>query len=135
MAVIDTSVYVTLINPNETAHEAAWAWYVNAIREGEPLVAPAIILPEVAAALSRGVDDRDLAHRAADRLLRSRTVELVPVSLALAQQAAAIAADHRIRGCDAIFVALAQYRADVLITLDRQQLERGSAVVTVRSPG
>ena len=38
MAVIDTSVYVTLINPNETAHEAAWAWYVNAIREGEPLV-------------------------------------------------------------------------------------------------
>lgn len=135
MAVMDTSVYVTLINPNESAHEATWAWYVRSVRQREPLVAPAIMLAEVAAALSRGVDNPELAHRAARRLQRSATVELVPVTLALARQAAAIAADQRVRGCDAVFVALAQQRADPLITLDQQQLERGSTVVTTRKPG
>lgn len=134
MAVMDTSVYVALINPMEPAHQASWAWYLRTARGGEPIVAPAIILAEVAAALSRGTDNQELANRAARRLLRSRAVELVPVSIALAQQAAAIAAEHRVRGCDAVFVALAQQRADTLITLDHQQLDRGSAVVTARQP-
>jgi predicted nucleic acid-binding protein len=135
MAVIDTSVYVTLINPNEAAYEATWQWYTSAVRAGEPIVAPAILLAEVAAALSWGVDNRELAHRAVSQLLRSATVELVPVTAALAHRAAAIAADHRIRGCDAIFVALAQQRVDTLVTLDRQQLERGTAVVETQNPG
>jgi predicted nucleic acid-binding protein len=135
MAVMDTSVYVALINPNEPAHATSWAWYVRTVRRREPIVAPAIMLAEVAAALSRGIDTPELAHRAAQRLLRSRTVELVPVTVALAQQAAVIAADHRVRGCDAVFVALARQRADTLITLDNQQLERAAAVVTTQQPG
>lgn len=48
MAVMDTSVYVTLINPNEAAHHATWQWYIRAVRAGEPIVAPAIMLAEVA---------------------------------------------------------------------------------------
>jgi predicted nucleic acid-binding protein len=135
MAVMDTSVYVTLINPREAAHEATWAWYIGTVRAGESIVASVIMLAEVAAALSRGINDRDLAHRAVRRLLHSRTIGLVPVTLALARQAAAIAADYRLRGCDAVFVALAQQRADTLITLDQQQLDRGSVVVTTRKPG
>jgi predicted nucleic acid-binding protein len=52
----------------------------------------------------------------------------------LAQRAAAIAADHQIRSCDAIYVALAQQLGTELVTLDQQQLERGVAVVTTRIP-
>ena len=52
----------------------------------------------------------------------------------LAEQAAAIAAEHRIRGCDALYVALADMLSEPLVTLDRQQLERGAAVVTTRRP-
>jgi predicted nucleic acid-binding protein len=97
-------------------------------------VAPVILLAEAAAALSRGVGDAALAHRVVRQLLQSKTIELVPVTGVLAQQAAILAADQRLRGCDAVFVALAQQRADTLYTLDRQQLERGAAAVATRQP-
>jgi predicted nucleic acid-binding protein len=61
-------------------------------------------------------------------------IQLIPVTLALAERAALIAAEHRIRGCDAVYVVLAEQLSDALVTLDPQQLERGAAVVTVRAP-
>jgi len=134
MAVVDASVYIALINANEDGHAASWHWYLQAVRSGEQLYAPAIILGEVAAALSRGMDDQDLAKRAARRLERSRSIELVAVTIVLGASAAAIAAEHRIRGCDAVYVALAQSRGEYLVTLDRQQLTRGSAAVETRRP-
>jgi predicted nucleic acid-binding protein len=39
-----------------------------------------------------------------------------------------------IRGCDAIYVALAEDLGTELVTLDRQQRERGSAIVPTREP-
>ena len=134
MPVIDASVYISLINAGEEQHASSWAWYENVQARQEPLVAPVILLAEVAAALSRGVGDKALAHRVVDQLKRSEIIEWVPVTSALAQKAAAIAADHRIRGCDAIYVAVASRLGDSLVTLDRQQLERAAAVVNVRRP-
>ncbi|HSN78120.1 MAG TPA: type II toxin-antitoxin system VapC family toxin [Anaerolineae bacterium] len=134
MAVIDASVYIALINVDEAGHAASWRWYIQTVRSGEHIFAPTIILGEVAAALSRGLNDSDLAHRAVRRLERSRAVELVSVTIILGKAAALVAADHRIKGCDAVYVALAQLRGEYLVTLDRQQLERGSLVVETRQP-
>lgn len=134
MAVVDASVAVALVNAQEKDHAACWAWFEKARHEEEPILAPAIVLAEVAAALSRGVGDPALAHRVVHHLAHAGLVELVPVTLAVAEQAASIAADHRIRGCDAVYVALADELREPLVTLDRQQLERGAAVVAVRTP-
>lgn len=134
MAIIDASIYVALINASEAGHAASWRWYLQAVRSGERIFAPAIILGEVAAALSRGMNDKELAQRAARRLERSRAIELVAVTVPLGRAAALLAAEHRIRGCDAMYVALAQERADYLITLDQQQLERGSTAVETHQP-
>lgn len=134
MAVIDASVAVALVNARERENAACWAWFEQARLAEEPILAPAIVLAEVAAALSRGVGDPALAHRVVHHLAHAGLVELVPVTLALAEQAASIAADHRIRGCDAVYVALAGELGEPLVTLDRQQLERGAAVVTVCTP-
>lgn len=100
MAVIDASVYVALINAHESEHANCWAWFEQAKAAQEPVVAPVILLAEVAAALSRGVGDPSLAHRIVQQLLRSRVIELIPVTTVMGEWAAAIAADHRIRGCD-----------------------------------
>jgi predicted nucleic acid-binding protein len=54
-------------------------------------------------------------------------IELLPVSLALAERAAMIAADYRIRGCGAIYVTIAEQLGEPLVTLDGQQLERAAA--------
>lgn len=134
MAVIDTSVYVALINEDEPGHQPSWVWLRQMRVDGERLVAPAILVAEASAALSRGMGDRQLAHRVIYRLIHSRLIELTPISLALAQRAAEIAADYKIRGCDAVFVALAEQLGEELVTLDNEQLTRSTAVITTKRP-
>ena len=134
MPVVDASVCVALFNVDEPGHPASRRWLAKRQREAEPIVSPVILLAEVAAALSRGLGDADLARQAV-RLLRGRRLfELFPVTEALAAQAAEIAAEHKVRGCDAIYVALARQLEMELVTQDRQQLERGAAVVVTRTP-
>jgi predicted nucleic acid-binding protein len=134
MAVIDASLYVALINAHESDHTPSWAWFQQVQSTQDPIVAPVILLAEVAAAISRGVGDSALAHQVVEQLLHSRVIELVPVTPNMAERATAIAADYQIRGCDALYVALAQELGDYLVTLDQQQLERGAAVVTTHRP-
>ncbi len=135
MAVVDASVYVALINAHEEAHADAWAWLREAHSGGEEIAAPVILLTEVAAAISRGLDEPTLAWRAVRQILSRNVVELVPITTKLAERAADVAIYHRIRGADALYVALAEHRQDYLVTLDRQQLERGAAMVTTHRPG
>ena len=91
MAVIDASVYVALINAQEKNHTSSWAWFERAQAAQEPLVAPVILLAEVAAALGRGVGDPGLAHRVVHQLKHSGAIDLLPVTLVVAEQAVAIA--------------------------------------------
>lgn len=134
MAVIDASVYIALINAQESYHTSSWGWFQQAQAAGESLAAPAILLAEIAAGLSRGLGSPILAHQVVQQLLQAQLIDLVPITPALAERAAAIAADHQIRGCDAIYLALAEQLGDELVTLDQQQLERGAAIVATRKP-
>jgi predicted nucleic acid-binding protein len=134
MAVIDASVYIALVNADEREHASGWAWFEQAKAAEEAAVASVILLAEVAAALSRGMGDPTLAHRVVQQLARSVVIELIQITMAIAQRAAEVAAEHRIRGCDAVYVALADQLSDTLVTLDRQQLEGGAALVTLRAP-
>ena len=101
MPVIDASVYIALTNAREKEHASSWAWFEGARLAQESLAAPSILLAEVAAALSRGVGDPALARRVVRDLRESGLIELVPVTLSTAETAAILAADHRIRGCEA----------------------------------
>ena len=134
MPVVDASVYIALINAHEEEHALSWAWFEAVQAAQLPVLAPIILLPEVAAALSRGTGDSQLAHRVVRKLEHGGVVQLVPVTAAMASRAAAIAADHRIRGCDAIYVALADQLDDDLVTWDQQQLDRAAAIVTTHPP-
>jgi predicted nucleic acid-binding protein len=134
MPVIDASLYVALVNEGEPAHAASWRWFEAAVNAGESVSAPVILLPEAGAALSRGVGDVALAHRVVAQLVESEVIDLIPISSALAERAAAIAIDGRIRGCDSVYVALAEQMDDMLVTLDGQQLERAKPYVQTRTP-
>jgi predicted nucleic acid-binding protein len=104
------------------------------VEKRETILAPNIILAEVAAALSRGLGDVSLAVRAVEQLEQSRITTLAPISQPLAELAADIAARYRVRGCDALYVALAHQIGEDLVTLDQQQLARGGAVVRTYEP-
>ncbi len=134
MAVIDASVYVTLLDANDPEQANCLAWFTAAATTDETIVAPSLILSEVAAVISRGRGDAELAKAVVRTLEESAVISLVAVTPQLAKSAAVIAADQRVRGADAIYLALAQQLGDVLVTLDRQQLQRGAAVVKTQHP-
>lgn len=134
MPVLDASVCVALFNSKEPGHEASRRWLEEPESGDEPVVSPAILLAEVASALGRGLGEEELARQAVGLLRTQRLVEFFPVTERLAARAAEIAAEQGIRGCDAIYVALAKQLQMELITFDRHQLERGAAVVITRTP-
>ena len=134
MPVVDASVCVALFRADDPGHQASLRWLEEAVQGDEPIVSPVILLAEVAAALGRGLGDAELSRQVVELLRAKHLVDLFPVPEALAARAAEISAEQKIRGCDAIYLALAEQLAMELVTLDRQQLERGAEVVVTRNP-
>ena len=129
MTVVDASVLVAAHSEREPGFEVSQNWLEGALH-GE-LASPTIVLSE--GAIARSTGNAALAERVVRRLTDS-PLTFVPVDESLAIEAAAIARTQRIRGCDAIYVALARRLDRPLITLDREQLARGAAVAVVRRP-
>lgn len=134
MTVVDASVFVASQNPAETCHEASARWWQRMSAEGRSLSAPTIILPEVASAIMRATADEGLVARLVT-VLRTGPLLLEPVTESLAARAAEIAATHGLRGCDAVYVALAERLGEDLVTFDPHQLEHGAALVPTTTPG
>jgi predicted nucleic acid-binding protein len=134
MTVIDASVFIAMLNPGEVGHAASQTWFQRTRSSGQQISAPPILLAEAAAALSRGAGNPLKAHKAIQQLLTSPSIQLYAVTAVLAERAAVLAADYGIRGCDAVYVALAEQLGVALVTWDKQQLQRGTAVVTTHQP-
>jgi predicted nucleic acid-binding protein len=132
--VLDASVYVAMLKQEEPNHAASQKWYNDALASGTPLAAPLPFLAEVAGAISRSTGDTQLAEDVLAQIQALGVIELVLVDDFLGIRAAEIAARHRLRGCDALYVALAEQLEAALVTLDQEQLERGTAVIPTHLP-
>jgi predicted nucleic acid-binding protein len=58
----------------------------------------------------------------------------VPLDEALASEAAQLAAEYRLRGADAVYAAVARRYQTILVTRDRQQLERLPSELSIWTP-
>ena len=134
MYVVDASVHVADAHPQEPRHAQARALLARLAAEQHLVYLPEIVLAEIAAAISRGTGERALAQRLVAALRRVPHFQYVPVDDVLGDLAASLAAEYQIRGCDAVYVALARQRGVPLITLDRQQRERVPSDVVARTP-
>lgn len=134
MYVIDASVYVADARPAEPHHAEATALLARLRADGSVTHAPLIVLAEVASAISRGTGRPALARRWIAALRLIPRLRLHPVDETLAQAATDLAGDYQLRACDAVYVALAERLAAVLVTLDGQQRERVPAHVLARTP-
>jgi predicted nucleic acid-binding protein len=131
---LDASVFINAFNPIEQGHQASKALLDRFRRDGTPMIEPTLLLPETAAAIWRGTEDPKLARQFAAELRRAAGLFWVELDEKLAQQAAGIAADHALRGSDAVYASIALRFGAALITLDRQQLERVPSVVQALPP-
>ena len=134
MYIIDASVLVADARPSDPSHAEAHTLLTHLRAEEGVVYLPTIVLAEVAAAISRGTGDSSMAERWVTGLEQLSLFRFVSVDKKLGQLAAKVAAQHQIRGCDAVYVALAKQQGVTLITLDRQQRERTPADLVARTP-
>ncbi|MDP2795327.1 MAG: type II toxin-antitoxin system VapC family toxin [Sulfurisoma sp.] len=98
------------------------------------LVIPVLAWPEVAGAIARRTGAAEDGHDAVDIIRALRWIESIPMDPSLAHEAAKIAGSRRLRGADAVYVALAVTRRMPLLTLDAEMLERARGVAEVFTP-
>ncbi|MBI2911299.1 MAG: PIN domain-containing protein [Chloroflexi bacterium] len=67
-------------------------------------------------------------------LERLSSLLLARLDVPLARQAAAVAAQHRLRSSDAVHAAVALQFGSTLVTRDREQHDRVAALVPTRTP-
>lgn len=117
------------------AHYARSRAFLEVARErGETLVAPALVIPEVAGAVSRRTESALLARGAVRAMKRLPVLRLVGLDESIVDSAGRLAAKCGLRGADAVYVAVAQRLSARLVTWDRDQTRRASGEIEVGPP-
>ena len=134
MYVVDASVWVSYFVPNDTFHLVSEEWVDQQVEQLEVIMSPTILLGEVSGAVSRRTGSSQRGNQALALMLRLPNLQVVEIDADFARSSARLAADLRLRGADALYVALAQRLGVPLITWDQEQLQRGVAAVTALTP-
>lgn len=132
--IIDASVWVAAFLANDANHDASAAVLRALVQSKQQAATPVLALPEIAGAIARQTGDNKLAVAAVAFLGKQAWLEFVEVDELLARISTDIAIQQRLRGADAVYVALASQRDGMLITLDREMLERAPTSVTACTP-
>jgi len=131
---VDASVFVNAFNPHEDGHDGSLAFLAAIHNQGDPVIVPTLLLIEVASAVARATNDAEGAQAYAESIAALPSVSVIALTTALARQAASLAASHRLRGADAVYVAVARRYGTTIVSRDREQRTRGAAVVACRAP-
>jgi predicted nucleic acid-binding protein len=134
MTVVDASVWVSVFLPQDVHHKAVRRWLEDRLAAEGALVSPVLLLSEVGGAIARQTRSPETAARALAFIEKVPGLRLVPVDHRLGRAAADLAVRLRIRGADALYVAVAAHLKLPLVTLDAEQRDRAKGVVEVRTP-
>ena len=129
--VVDASIWVSRLVPQDVHHKRCQKWLLQQRAAGVTLVSPALLLPEVAGAISRRTGDGILAERAVQMLQSLPGLRLIEMNQAVIQGAAQLAASCGMRGADSVYAAVAQQLNIPLATLDVDQRTKAGKVVNI----
>lgn len=132
--VLDASVLIAAVLPNEPFHPDANALMRRLTDAGACLYVSTIVFAEIAAAIARGAGDEQLALAVVAQYATRADLHQIEVDVALGVLATEIAARQRIRGCDAVYVALAHMEQAILVTLDGRASGRRRVSLSARQP-
>jgi predicted nucleic acid-binding protein len=131
---VDASVFISAFIPSEPHHSASQACLSRLRTAGDDLACPMLVLVEVAAVLARTTGDNVRAQSFARSLASLPGMRLFTLDRDLAEHAVKVATEARLRGADAVYVALAARQGAALITWDQEMLTRAVALVNVATP-
>lgn len=134
MIVIDASVWVSYLLPQEPAHQFTKQWLAQYLVNGGTLAAPIILVPEVAGAVTRRTRFITEGQQAIDYLTNLSPLRLLMLNRSLGLAAAQVAVDLQLKGADACYVAVAQRLRVPLVSWDQEQLRRASQLIQAYTP-
>lgn len=134
MWTIDTSVFIRAFTPIDKHHNVCQHMLSLIGQKKVPMVEPVLVLVEIAGTISREFRDSIKGRVFAEDLKANDAIRFIALDDDLAQLALEIAADRRLRGADAVYVATALRHGTNLISLDAEHLNRAKGIIPVYSP-
>ena len=131
--VVDTSVWASRLMAHDANHLASQAWAAKYVMAGGMIVIPEFMLIELAATLARQMQ-QPIAAKQIARDLYTDVLSIKSLDTKLVQLAIDLAVDLRLKGGDAIYVALAHQMGIPLVSWDREQLSRASTLIETYTP-
>lgn len=131
---VDASVFVNALSPDEDESDKSAQFISRLKHEGVVLIQPTLFIPEVVASVARKQDSANIALEILPELKKLPKLTLVDLDNDFADFASEVAANHRLRGSDAVYAAVALRFGTEFITLDKEQLDSLPKVVAVRAP-
>ncbi len=134
MVVVDASVWVSWLRPQDANHNGSLTW-IQDYRSTEGLIiAPLLLLVEVTSAIARQTKDPALTKEIISNLVEVSVMRLVPMDFALIRTAVNIANELQLRAGDATYVAVAHQLSIPLISWDKEQLQKASRIIQTYTP-
>lgn len=131
---VDASVFVNALSPDEEGSETSAEFISQLKQDGAMFIQPTLFVLEVVASIARKHDNTELALEVLQELKKIPNLTLLDLDHNFTDFAVEVAAQHRLRGSDAVYAAVALRFGTELITLDKEQLDRLPKVLTVRKP-
>lgn len=126
---VDANIWVAAFDKTDRFHAESTKFLRVLALEAIISVAPAILIVEVACALTRRFADPDVGIEVAERLSTPGRLRLEPLTDALLAEAVRLGAGHRLRAADALYAATAALRTGGrLVSWDGELVERAGAL-------
>lgn len=130
---IDSSVWVAAFLASEASHKRAYAFLTSVIKDNSSVILPVTIPVEVALALARR-GASPLANEALEFMLTLPSVQFVEITYLRMIDIIQATAPLKVRGMDAIVIAVAREYDSRLVTLDKELERRAKGFVKTASP-
>ncbi len=132
--IVDASVWVASVLDKDAHHRVSLAFMHRFVKEQQIATVPLLVWAEIAGAVARRTGDTERGMKVAELIAAKNWVRGVPLDAALASESMRLAARLRLRGADAVYVALAAACREPLLTLDAEMLERARGVAEALTP-
>ena len=134
MYTIDASVWVNAFDQREPGHLVSRQFLEVLRSQMRPIIVPNVVLVEVAGAISRTRRAPAQAQAFVTALSRLPHVTVRVLDEVCALHALTLAAQHGLRGADAVYAAVAREAGSTLVTLDNEHLTQLVNLLTVCTP-
>ncbi len=132
--IVDASVWVASVLQGDVHHQVCLAFLRRFVTERQIASVPLLVWAEIAGAVARRTGSTDRGLKVAEQINGQVWVRGEPLNGTLAGESMRLAATLKLRGADAVYVALAATLREPLITLDTEMLERTRGVVEALTP-